>query len=355
MPINAMVCKAALCYTILMLTHPITRRTLKWSTLSLGALSLFVVGYAAIINSGYVTPESLEGRLLPAQTQGQMKWITISAEQVASGTTIPANSNVVINIPDEVKTIARRTLFGRSGDTIRYWGYCFPANYAEAKTNTRYGFPGEVFLSESERKARASKLEAEQRRTFSVFKNLTSEDLNQTTRKPASYIRHELEIFEGGTSCYVMTEKPIPVGIDRDEDGLNSALERAHGASDLNPDTDGDGVTDALEVFRLSTFPTKRDSDGDGIIDGIEDSNRNGRYDPGETNPMEWDTDRDGLCDGLCKVNKGQDLRGEDKNLNGTYEPDLNEYDPRTMDSDNDGIRDDHEVYLCITGGGDDC
>ena len=104
-------------------------------------------------------------------------------------------------------------------------------------------------------------------------------------------IRNQVEIFEGGTRLYVMSAKQLPVGIDKDEDGLNSALEKAYGTSDLTADTDGDGVSDALEVFNYKTLPTKRDSDGDGIIDGIEDINRNGRYDIGETNPAAWDTE----------------------------------------------------------------
>jgi len=347
--------EAKMCYTYGMLTSHHTRTALKYMTTVLGGLSLALVAYGFSFGPTYVDPAAMEGRLLPKHTTGQTKWITITAEEVASGTTIPADSNVIVHIPDDVKRITRRVLFGRSGDTIRYWGYCLPENYAEAKANTTRGFPGDLFLSEAEREYRRKKLANEQRRTFSVFKNITQDDLDQTQTKPASMVRHQLEIFEGGTSCYVMTEKAIPVGVDRDDDGLNSALERRHGSDDLIADTDGDGISDSLEVFRLFSFPTKRDSDGDGIIDGIEDSNRNGRFDVGETEVMVWDTDRDGLCDGLCKINKGKDLRGEDKNLNGVYEPDLNEYNPRTADSDGDGIQDDHEVYLCVVGGGDDC
>lgn len=331
-------------------TH-ITRNALQWATASLGTLSLALVAYGFLHGA---TP-SLEARLLPDSMRGEVKWVTIPAKRIMSGATIPADTNVIIHIPEEITRITRRVLFGRKGDTVRYWGYCFPHNLEESNQNIRRGFPGDLFLSEAEREYRRLKLAQEQRRTFSVFENLTENDLNEVSSRSDALIRHKVEIFEGGTTCYVMTEKSIPVGADIDNDGLNSALERGYGADPTNPDTDGDGILDGLEVLRAHSHPTKRDSDGDGLIDGIEDKNRNGVFEIGETNPVEWDTDRDGLCDGLCKVNKGQDLRGEDKNLNGIYEPDLNEYDPTSKDSDGNGILDDHEVYLCVLGGGDDC
>lgn len=331
-------------------TH-ILRKTLQWATTSLGALSLVLVAYG-FSSSGF---SSIEGRLLPKSQTREIEWVTMTAAQVMSGTTIPADKNVIIHIPEEITKIARNVLFGRKGETIRYWGYCFPHNLDTRNTVNRTGFPGDLFLSEAEREFRRQELVAQRRRTFSIFTNLTVDDLNETQNATQSRIRHQIEIFQGGDVCYIMTEKSLPLGADPDGDGLNNALERGYGSDSKNPDSDGDGVSDGLEVFRLGTHPTKRDSDGDGLIDGIEDANRNGRFDPDETNATLWDTDRDGLCDGICKVNKGQDMRGEDKNLNGIYEPDLGEYNPRTIDSDGDGVLDEHEVYLCALAGGDDC
>ncbi len=332
-------------------THSL-RGVMQWATLALGGICAVIIAYG-FSQSGL---SAIEARLIPQQLKEQnTKWLTISQAQILSGTTIPQETNVIIHIPDEITRITRKTLFGRKGDTTRYWGYCFPANLTEAAANTKRGFPGDMFLSEAEREARRQELVAQRKRTFSVFKNLTDQDLNETQSTPNSYIRHQVEIFTGGDTCYVMTAKAIPVGADDDGDGLNNALERSYGSDIHSTDSDGDGVLDGLEVFYAGTFPTKRDSDGDGIIDGVEDTNRNGRFDPSETDPMQWDTDRDGICDGLCKVNKGQDLRGEDKNINGIYEPGDNEYDPRTNDSDGDGVLDEHEVYLCVLGGGDAC
>ena len=57
-----------------------------------------------------------------------------------------------------------------------------------------------------------------------------------------------------------------------------------------SPDSDGDGLTDALEET-LGTRPDKRDSDGDGVEDGDE-------YRRYRTDPANPDTDDDGLRDG---------------------------------------------------------
>lgn len=331
-------------------THK-TRAFLQKATGALGVLCLGLVVYGF----SQEDPTPLQGRLLPRHMRHQTEWVTLSADDIRTGTTVPQDKNVVIHLPEEIERITRKVLFGRRGDTIRYWGYCFPHNLDEAAYNRRNGFPGELFLSEAEREARRHKMITERRRTFSVFKNLTDADLNETQRGPKARIRHQKEVFTGGTSCFVMTQRPIPIGTDEDGDGLNSAEERNHRSDPNIQDSDSDGIHDGLEVYRMGSNPIISDTDGDGIPDGIEDANRNGKFDSGETNPTEWDTDRDGLCDGLCKVNKGQDLRGEDKNRNGLYEPDKNEYNPRTVDSDGDGVLDEHEVYLCVLAGGDDC
>ncbi|MGN0844127.1 MAG: hypothetical protein ACI4QT_02755, partial [Kiritimatiellia bacterium] len=55
-------------------------------------------------------------------------------------------------------------------------------------------------------------------------------------------------------------------------------------------DTDGDGLTDAFELFVSLTNPDADDSDGDSLLDGAENAIG--------TNPLDWDTDDDGLSDG---------------------------------------------------------
>lgn len=113
-----------------------------------------------------------------------------------------------------------------------------------------------------------------------------------------------------------------PTDADSDDDGLADGEEDANrnGVVDVgetdpcNPDTDGDGIQDGTELGRtagqpdpdgdgpllgtdLSVFvpdadplstssPLAADSDGDGYPDGVEDSNRNGAVDQGESDPV---------------------------------------------------------------------
>ncbi|HJL43295.1 MAG TPA: hypothetical protein RMG48_18450 [Myxococcales bacterium LLY-WYZ-16_1] len=145
-----------------------------------------------------------------------------------------------------------------------------------------------------------------------------------------------------------------------------------------NPDSDGDGLFDGLELGRVvsvdpecgaipadrdpgtSTLPVEADSDGDGIADGLEDQNRNGRVDPGELNPRFRDTDADGLDDAVEDANRNgrrdageldgasPDTDGdgifdgvEDRNRDGIF--DAGETDPLNGDTDGDGLFDGEE------------
>ncbi|GMU04697.1 adventurous gliding motility lipoprotein CglD [Corallococcus caeni] len=99
------------------------------------------------------------------------------------------------------------------------------------------------------------------------------------------------------------------------------------------PDADFDGIPDSVEDA-TGTNKNKADTDGDGVADGVEDTNKNGRVEPGETDPRLTDTDCDGLQDGA-----GRDgFLGEDPNSNGQVDP--GETDPTNPDSDGDGLLD---------------
>ncbi len=189
----------------------------------------------------------------------------------------------------------------------------------------------------------------------------------------------------GLTDGAIDPNDPLNATRDSDCDGLSDAYELSTVYPDgqktnpLNPDSDGDGLIDGLEVGRTTgvpgascpnlildsdpssrTSPTTHDTDGDGLLDGIEDVNKNGAVDPGETDPNRRDTDGDGLPDGIEDAN-GNGLRDvgetdptnvdsdgdgisdgiEDANLNGTF--DVGETDPRNTDTDGDGIPDGDE------------
>lgn len=322
------------------------RKSLQWLTVGLGVLTLAVVVTAVEQGASYA------GRLVPAHMRGAVPWKTINADQMDSGSTAPADTNVILQIPEGAERMTLDVLTGYRGSKTRFWGYCFPENYDRDAALRRRRFPGTVFFSKKERAMRLEQQQNLRQENFTVEDDLTEEDLNEE-RVYRGSIRHQQEVFTGGTSCYLMTEAPLPIGTDNDHDRANSAVERDVGSDPRNADTDADGVQDGPETFFLATNPVLRDSDGDGLIDGIEDKNHNGRRDNDETNASEWDTDGDGLCDGLCKVEKGQKLRGEDKNINGMT--DDGESNPLNIDSDGDSILDFHEVYVCELAGGTEC
>ncbi len=131
---------------------------------------------------------------------------------------------------------------------------------------------------------------------------------------------------EGPAGPVIATAEALPWPTDADGDGLSDLGEAMLGTDSANPDTDGDGIPDGLE---LRTDPADPDSDDDGIPDGIEDLNRNGRLDPGELDPADPDSDGDGVCDGPRRDGEGDGL-------------------------DHGGDCADPEVWFVVEGGGGD-
>jgi MYXO-CTERM domain-containing protein len=148
--------------------------------------------------------------------------------------------------------------------------------------------------------------------------------------------------------------------VDSDDDGLFDGTETGQDCS--NPDTDtslGNCVPDA-DQGATTTNPLLKDTDGGGVSDGAEDSNLDGAVDAGELDPNEAsddsnvvDTDGDGLSDDL-EITLGSDpndgdtdddglLDGEEHNPSGNNDGDLliNILD---VDSDDDGLYDGTEA-----------
>ncbi len=329
-----------------------------WSALSLGMVTA-LFGAITLLPS---ISSSLQARIIQRQ-QSTGNWKTLSAVDIGSGATIPQGRHVFFHIPPTIDTINREVLLGHRGSYIRYWGYCFPEENDPQNLRQSVGFPGKIFLSEAERAWRKAREDALNRVTPFQPPRLRPQQIR------VNAIRHQLDLFRGGMTCYIMTEKELPIGSDEDGDELNNQLERQYLTDVRNPDTDGDGLQDWTEV-RSGTSPTRRDTDGDGLLDGIEDTNQNGRLDFGETNPNLKDSDGDGLCDGecqddkfrkICEDNRGDKCvnisygtrNGEDRNLNGKV--DGKETDPRKIDSLGDGIQDDQRYYNCLLSGKKDC
>ena len=75
---------------------------------------------------------------------------------------------------------------------------------------------------------------------------------------------------------------------DTDRDRLSDGIERGlrRGVADPEGPIAGTGRRFRRDRDpRSKTNPLKRDTDNGGVPDGVEDRNRNGRVDEGETNP----------------------------------------------------------------------
>jgi hypothetical protein len=112
--------------------------------------------------------------------------------------------------------------------------------------------------------------------------------------------------------------------VDTDGDGLTNSCD---------PDDDNDGLSDADEVTRYGTDPLRTDSDGDRFSD-YHEVLKSG------TNPNDPDTDRDRVIDSTdnCPVLANPDQLDSDRNGIGDA------CEPRTADTDGDGLLDADEV-----------
>lgn len=71
-------------------------------------------------------------------------------------------------------------------------------------------------------------------------------------------------VDSGGTESFLSN---VTVNNDQDHDGISDVEERVRGTNPALTDTDGDGLDDYEETFKLETSPLLSDTDGDGISD----------------------------------------------------------------------------------------
>ena len=81
---------------------------------------------------------------------------------------------------------------------------------------------------------------------------------------------------------------------DVDEDSVPAIIEEILGTSDYLDDTDGDGISDYIEIYEIGSDPTIADSDQDTDGDGISNYDEVVKY---GTHAGRVDTDIDGLSD----------------------------------------------------------
>ncbi|WP_437780830.1 DUF3344 domain-containing protein [Sorangium sp. So ce1097] len=152
--------------------------------------------------------------------------------------------------------------------------------------------------------------------------------------------------------------KTSPVDADTDDGGVSDGnedtnLNGAIDAGETDPnngeddgtleDTDGDGLSDALEG-ELGTDPNDADSDDDGVPDGLEPNFSDDHDSDGLINALDPDSDNDGLFDG---TELGRDCSGEGTDADaGTCIPDADPStttNPLDADTDNGGVSDGDE------------
>ncbi|MCX6015792.1 MAG: hypothetical protein NT020_09445 [Chloroflexales bacterium] len=153
------------------------------------------------------------------------------------------------------------------------------------------------------------------------------------------------------TDCSALTA--ADKSTDSDGDGLSNALECAYGTNLVIADTDTDGLTD-LEEIRLGTFPSIADTDSDGLSDYAEVKYYT-QY-PGSTqkyytSPISADTNGDGINDSIeCTAKFGSDgSSNKDTPIATLQAPCVdanldNVPDFLSFDNDGDGVADDDDL-----------
>ena len=155
-----------------------------------------------------------------------------------------------------------------------------------------------------------------------------------------------------------------PLKADTDGDGLNDRTELLAFMDPLITDTDGDAIGDNIEFTSSIESAINADTDGDKLVDSMEDLNKNGVQDLGETLPNNADTDGDNTVilpsDPAYRVWRSMDdanerLRWQTDALSATADLDSDglldqaevftyHTDPRFADTDLDGLTDGFEV-----------
>lgn len=325
--------------------NPYILHGLKYATLTLAAAVLLIA--VAALMKGQKT-SSLSGRLVAPQQNGTTRTLHIDEEQVRNGFTLEADANVIFTVPPDIERIPRITVLGGTDydQKVRYWGYEMTGNEGANKAAGKTGnalYDGHFFYSLAERKAQTEQSTPADNDLVGILQSKNK----KVPEAPASIA----EIFYGGRTYFVMSSEALPASVlDVDNDNLNTKREEILGTDPNNPDTDGDGIPDDVEVFVTKTNPTDADTDHDGLTDACEDKNRDGRVDRDETSALNADTDRDGLCDGdgfatgcpekkqtlcsmtdgnrVCEIRPSLPFSGEDSNQDCLFQAGV-ETDPR--------------------------
>lgn len=137
--------------------------------------------------------------------------------------------------------------------------------------------------------------------------------------------------------------------LDTDEDGILDGEETLWGLDYKKEDSDGDGLTDFVELNITLTDPLNIDTDGDGITDALADIEGDGIDNQTElsyyTNPLSSDTDGDNLTDYEEIYTYGTDALNVDSDADGLcdYDDVFLGFSPMLADTDSNGVKDSDE------------
>ncbi len=126
---------------------------------------------------------------------------------------------------------------------------------------------------------------------------------------------------------------------DTDGDGLTNAVEEFYKTNTALADTDGDLISDYIEIVILNLNPLEKDSNRNGVNDGEEDADGDGLNNITEidlgTDPILNDTDDDGISDIEEVYNYDTDAADSDTDNDGANDgwEISNGFDPLTYNS----------------------
>lgn len=145
----------------------------------------------------------------------------------------------------------------------------------------------------------------------------------------------------GGEEHTVSVEIAFSVAPETQDAAAPAVVQQVYGVLPNHEDTDGDTLSNFIEIYHTGTDPNLADTDGDGLTDAQEDADGDGIANGEEllrgTNPGKADTDGDGLSDYAELMELGTDPCAPDSDADGLKDADELELGLKPMSSRTDG------------------